>query len=458
MRSVDDHGDERPGDARLGETRPGVASTGPPPRVTTGAIRWSRRHLFRGPLDTLLTITIAGGVGYLVWLFYVWGIDTAVWDAASRRECLDRSPTGACWAGVISWFDRYLYGRYPDIEIWRVDLALAIFVLWMAPLWLPKVRAKVGVAMGVVLLYPFWAVALFHGGERSLFLQVMMSAAITGFVLTLVHTVTCMVLGRGYWTVIIAMAGQLTVPEKARISLVIAGIAVLWLAIFWLSVGWTVPEVNTYKWGGLFLTLVVSGIAIATALPAGIILALGRRSRMPLIRALCIGYIEVVRSVPLVTLMFMATTMFPVMMPQGVTLDKLALAIISVCMFAAAYMAETVRGGIQAIPFGQTEAAQAMGLRYWHAMGLIILPQALRAMIPNIVGSFISLFKGTAVISIFGFYDLTNMLSAVSQSPRWIMLFYEPLFVGASMYFIGCFAMSRYSLYLERKLGVGGRH
>ena len=127
-------------------------------------------------------------------------------------------------------------------------------------------------------------------------------------------------------------------------------------------------------------------------------------------------------------------------------------------MFAAAYMAETVRGGIQAIPFGQTEAAQAMGLRYWHAMGLIILPQALRAMIPNIVGSFISLFKGTAVISIFGFYDLTNMLSAVSQSPRWIMLFYEPLFVGASMYFIGCFAMSRYSLYLERKLGVGGRH
>jgi general L-amino acid transport system permease protein len=149
--------------------------------------------------------------------------------------------------------------------------------------------------------------------------------------------------------------------------------------------------------------------------------------------------------------------MFPLFLPRGIEIDKLSLTIGSVCMFAAAYMAETVRGGIQAIPLGQLEAAQAMGLGYWRSMGLIVLPQALRAMIPNIVGSFIELFKGTAVLSIFGFYDLTNMLGAVSQSPQWIMLFYEPIFVGLSIYFVGCFAMSRYSLYLERKLGVGGR-
>jgi general L-amino acid transport system permease protein len=175
------------------------------------------------------------------------------------------------------------------------------------------------------------------------------------------------------------------------------------------------------------------------------------------IKALSVVYIELVRSVPLITLMFMATTMFPLLAPKGVELNKLALAIISVCMFAAAYMAETVRGGIQAVPLGQMEAAQAMGMRYWRSMGLVILPQALRAMIPNIVGAFIELFKGTAVISIFGFYDLTNMLGAISQSPRWIMLFYEPIVVGVAIYFIGCFAMSRYSLYLERRLGVNAR-
>lgn len=154
---------------------------------------------------------------------------------------------------------------------------------------------------------------------------------------------------------------------------------------------------------------------------------------MLVIKALCVAYIELVRSVPLVTLMFMATTMFPLFLSKGVEFNKLALAIISVCMFAAAYMAETVRRGIQAIPLGQFEAARAMGLRYWLSMGLVVLPQAVQAMIPNIVGSFIELCKGTAVVSILRLYDLTHMLGAISRSPRWIMLFYEPIFVGGSI-------------------------
>jgi general L-amino acid transport system permease protein len=420
-------------------------------------IAWMRQNLFRGPIDALVTLAMAGMALYIAALFFDWAVMSAVWEAENRRECISQSPNGACWAGVIAWGNRFLYGRFPDAEIWRINLALVIFLTWMAPLWMSRVRAKIGIAAGIVLLYPFWAVTLFLGGERGPVSQFMMSAAMTGFALTVAHVLCCRLAGKGIWQSFTGVTPALGPSDRGRMVLATGLLAALMAAIYWSTLDLSYSYVGTYKWGGLFLTLVVAGIGIASALPTGIVLALGRRSRMPLIKALCIVYIELVRSVPLVTLMFMATTMFPLFMPKGTEFNKLALAIISVCMFASAYMAETVRGGIQAIPFGQFEAAQAMGLRYWRSMGLIILPQALRAMIPNIVGSFIDLFKGTAVISIFGFYDLTNMLGAISQSPRWIMLFYEPIFIGLSIYFIGCFAMSRYSLYLERRLGVGGR-
>ena len=358
---------------------------------------------------------------------------------------------------MIAWFDRFLYGRYPDAELWRVDAALVLFLVWMAPLWIPRVRAKTGIAVSVVLLYPYWAVALFHGGERGMVPQVLLSIAVAGFAVTMLHTLSCLAWGRDYWTAIVTLTGFARRPEPTHRYPVFAVTAGLIVAAYLMTGAWRWPEVNTYKWGGLFLTLVIAGTAIATALPAGIVLAFGRRSRMPVIRALCIAYIELVRSVPLVTLMFMATTMFPLFMPRGVEVNKLVLAVASICMFAAAYMAETVRGGLQAIPVEQHEATHALGLTYWQSMNLVIMPQALRLMIPNIVGSFIGLFKDTAVISIFGFYDLMNMLLAVSQSPRWIMLFYEPVCVAIIIYFTGCFAMSRYSRHLERKLGVGGR-
>lgn len=332
-----------------------------------------------------------------------------------------------------------------------------ILLIWMAPLWLAGVRAKIGIAAGVVLLYPFWAVTLFLGGDRGLISQGIMVTAMGAFALTVVHVGFCLIRGAGLWDSFTATMTRARVSRRAPAFAAAFLVAMLLMVLHCWSTDLRLEFVGTYKWGGLFLTLLIAGVGITSGLPAGIALALGRRSHMPVIKALCVAYIELVRSVPLVTLMFMTTTMFPLFLSKGVDLNKLALAIISVCMFASAYMAETVRGGIQAIPLGQFEAARAMGLRYWRSMGLVVIPQALQAMIPNIVGSFIELFKGTAVVSIFGFYDLTNMLGAISQSPRWIMLFYEPIFVGGSIYFIGCFAMSRYSLYLERKMGLGGR-
>jgi general L-amino acid transport system permease protein len=192
-------------------------------------------------------------------------------------------------------------------------------------------------------------------------------------------------------------------------------------------------------------------------LPSGIVLALGRRSKMPVVRVVCTAFIELFRSVPLITVLFMATTMFPLFLPEGMVFNKLASAIVAVCLFAAAYMAETVRGGLQSINKGQYEAAEALGLGYWQSMGLIIMPQALKLMIPNIVGSFIGLFKDTTLVSIIGLYDMLGMIKSVSQNPQWIGLHHEPLVTAAAIYFIGCYAMSRYSQHLERKLSAGER-
>jgi general L-amino acid transport system permease protein len=208
----------------------------------------------------------------------------------------------------------------------------------------------------------------------------------------------------------------------------------------------------------LFLTFVVAGIGIASALPGGIILALGRRSEMPVARALSISFIELFRSVPLITILFMATTMFPLFMPEGFVLNKLTQVIIAVCLFSACYMAETVRGGLQTIPRGQFEGGHTIGLGYWQTMGLIIMPQALKNMIPNIVGNFISLLKDTTLVSIIGLFDVLNMLRAIGKDRTWLGLHIEPLVFGAMMFFLICFAMSKYSRHLEVKLATGHKH
>jgi general L-amino acid transport system permease protein len=215
------------------------------------------------------------------------------------------------------------------------------------------------------------------------------------------------------------------------------------------------PEVETPLWGGLFLTLVIAIVGIVASLPIGIVLALGRRSNMPIIRAVCVGFIEFWRGVPLITVLFMSSVMFPLFMPEGMTFDKLLRALIGVMLFSAAYMAEVVRGGLQAIPKGQFEAAQALGLSYPKMMGFIVLPQALKIVIPGIVNTFIGLFKDTTLVLIIGLFDFLGSAQAVSTNPDWLGFAVEGyIFVGFG-FWIFCFSMSRYSQYLERKLHTG---
>jgi general L-amino acid transport system permease protein len=216
-------------------------------------------------------------------------------------------------------------------------------------------------------------------------------------------------------------------------------------------------HVETRLWGGLLVTLVISFTGIIGSLPLGILLALGRRSRLPIIRLLSIGFIEFWRGVPLITVLFFATYMLPLFLPPDWKIDPLLRVLIGAVLFAGAYMAEVVRGGLQAIPRGQFEGAMALGLGYWRMMGFVILPQALRLVIPGIVNSFIGLFKDTTLVLIVAIFDLLGQLRAAFADPAWatpVTLFTGFAFAGI-IYFLFCFGMSRYALYTERRLNTG---
>lgn len=213
--------------------------------------------------------------------------------------------------------------------------------------------------------------------------------------------------------------------------------------------------VENVRWGGLPLTLILSTFGIAFAFPLGVLLALGRRSRMPAIRALCVGYIELIRGVPLISLLFMSSVMLPLFLPEGFSIDKLLRAQIAIILFAAAYIAEIVRGGLQSIPKGQYEGAESLGLTYWQQMRKIVLPQALKVVIPPLVSTFIALFKDTSLVVIIGIFDLTQAAKAALADPAWTGFAVEAyLFIGF-IYFLFCFSISRYSRSLERGLARG---
>ncbi|PHR23112.1 MAG: amino acid ABC transporter permease [Desulfotalea sp.] len=424
------------------------------PLSKNSALRWVRKNLFNSVFNTVLTFVML----YFVYVagkgMWSWGITDAVWIADTRRECFAISIDGACWAGVYAWFDNIFYGRYPREELWRINLGLVCLVIWMVPLWLPRVKAKISIGMTTVFLYPFLAGYLFSGGAKGVFMQFMVTAAIVCLLVNTLHAIVGVCSGRSLLEFIVTLFGKKNASSKRGRNILVGLFAIIFVVIYIWQMNWTVERIPWTKWGGLFLTLVISGIGIAMALPSGILLALGRRSNLTIVRVFSTTFIELFRSVPVITVLFMATTMFPLFMPQGFVLNKLVQVIIAVCMFNAAYMAETVRGGLQTIPKRQFEAAHTIGLGYWQTMGLIIMPQALKHMIPNIVGNFITLLKDTTLVSIIGLFDVLGMLRSISKDSPWLGLHKEPLVFGAFLFFVICFAMSKYSRHLEVKLST----
>jgi general L-amino acid transport system permease protein len=241
-------------------------------------------------------------------------------------------------------------------------------------------------------------------------------------------------------------------------------LVVLWIVVlalfFWLMYGnvFGLTKVETDRWGGLPLTILLSSLSIVMAFPLAMLIALGRRSELPAIRSFCTIYVELIRGVPLISVLFMASFMFPLFMPPGVSIDVLVRVLLGITFFAAAYLAEVIRGGLQAVPNSQVEAAATLGLSYWQTQRKIVLPQALAIVVPGIINSFISTFKDTSLVTIVSLYELTGALSlALNSDPDWRPYKIEGYLFIALIYFAFCFSMSRYSLWIEKQVNKGNQ-
>ncbi|WP_191091625.1 amino acid ABC transporter permease [Affinibrenneria salicis] len=245
------------------------------------------------------------------------------------------------------------------------------------------------------------------------------------------------------------------IPYRGRY---IAGWCVVYpLVAWWLLYGGFggLTLVETRQWGGLTMTVIIAAIGIAGALPLGVLLALGRRSQMPILRMLCTAFIEFWRGVPLITVLFMSSVMLPLLLTEGTSIDKLLRALVGVILFQSAYVAEVVRGGLQALPKGQYEAAQSLALGYWRMQALVILPQALKMVIPGLVNTIIALFKDTSLVIIIGLFDLFSSIQQATVDPSWLGMSTEGYVFAAIIYWIFCFSMSRYSQHLEKRFDTG---
>ncbi|MCK5912246.1 MAG: ABC transporter permease subunit, partial [Desulfuromusa sp.] len=330
----------------------------PPAILVGGFIGRLKEHLFSNIWNTLLTIAVFTLLFMLIKPFLEWAIFDAVWSASNRRECLNTSPDGACWPGVIEWVNGLIYGRYPTDQQWRINLGFGLGILWLIPLAFKKVQQKILIAFSAIILFPFLANYLFLGGSDNRFNYIIACVALAYLLILYVNIVLTYLDRKALGESLELLIGRFYQKRAALLGRLICWLVVTVLIAFTFQ-NLTLILVEVDAWGGLFLTLIISGFSIVMALPIGILLALGRRSHMPVFKWLSICIIELVRSVPLITVLFMSVTMLPLFFPNTIQLNKLAQVLVAVCIFAGAYMAETVRGGLQGIPPGQFEAAKS---------------------------------------------------------------------------------------------------
>src|SRR5215475_12138889 len=481
----------------------------PAPVKTTGVIGFLRTRLFNSPTNILITILGA----LLLWFTVVPAIKfmliDGVWTGKDRDACLSEKvghAVGACWPFVSAKFSQFIYGFYPEAERWRVHLTFLMAAVLLIPMLIPRLPGKGVNAALFFIAFPVVAFFLLHGGGlkglgvswtanilsgfndsigeggQKLVASSASSAIgpllwVLGKFLVLLTTLISWVLlpltwlrdfiqgfARPVWADLVAtavivsglmfwMGGGIRAGVRPLVtSLVVFACIGIVIAIMGLDRG-GLPVVDTRLWGGLLVTLVVSVTGIVASMPVGIALALGRRSTIPLIRIFSVAFIEFWRGVPLITVLFFATYMLPLFLPGNFTVDGLVRALIGIALFAGAYQAEVIRGG-------QSEAASALGLSWWKTTTLIVLPQALRHVIPGLVNSFIALFKDTSLVSIVALFDLLGQLRASFSDPNWATpttAFTGFAFTGL-IYFAFCFGMSRYSLFVENRLNAHRRN
>ena len=493
----------------------------PAPVKTTGLVGFLRTRLFNSPTNILITIVSALLLWFVLVPTIKFLLIDAVWSGKDRTACLAENAghsAGACWPFIQAKFSQFIFGFYPEPERWRVNLTFALAAILLLPLLIPRIPAK-GINAGLFFLaFPAVAFFLLHGGGLEGFGVSWTADVLSGFASSITEAGSALSRAGASLGESSALAGSLLkllgwliaqlglalhyliapltwLREQIQMSGrpvwidLAATAAIVSLLLFWLNggprAGWRplvtslasfaglgiviaimgldhggLPVVDTRLWGGLLVTLVVSVTGIVASMPVGIALALGRRSTIPLIRIFSTVFIEFWRGVPLITVLFFATYMLPLFVPTGFSVDGLMRALIGIALFAGAYQAEVIRGGLQAIPRGQGEAASALGLSWWRTTGLVVMPQALRHVIPGLVNSFIALFKDTSLVSIVALFDLLGQLRASFSDPAWATpttLFTGFAFTGL-IYFTFCFGMSRYSLFVENRLNAHRRN
>jgi len=421
----------------------------PPPRSEVGAIGWVRHNLFSSWSNALLTAVALFVIWKLVDGIISWGIVNAVWSGDDGSACRVEG-SGACWIFIKAKIGQFIFGRYPEEERWRVNGVFILAGAGLLPLMVPRIPGKTWSAAYTLFIFPVIAFWLLTG-----------SASGPGAGLLDLLGLCLAVAGLAAFALSRSKSARVP-PQTLRLVSGFCFLLAYPLLMRWLcstSGLLNLRPVPTELWGGLLVTLVVASVGITGSFPVGIALALGRRSRMPFVRWASVGFIEFVRGVPLITVLFMASVMLPLFLPAGVSFDKLLRALVGVALFAGAYMAETIRGGLQAIPRGQFEAGQALGLSYAQRTGLIILPQALKLVIPGIVNSFVGLFKDTSLVLIIGLFDILNIIQFNLTDAKWFAnsTAITGYVFAALVFWIFCFGMSRYSQMIERRLAAGDR-
>ena len=390
----------------------------PPLTERSNILRWLRKNLFGSWADALLTILGALVIYWAVKGLLTWALTVAEWEVVSANMRL------------------LMIGQYPIEQAWRLWIALGFLTFLMGNSLAIWARRSYLVSI-VLLALPALLAYLPFGNEPRKWLIILTASGLVGWGM-----------GRAR-------------PEVLKRS-VIAGWVISLPVFILLTRGFSsaegfMPIVGTNLWGGLLLTFLLTAVGILFSFPLGVLLALGRRSELPIIRWSSVAYIELVRGVPLITILFMAQLILPLFLPANMTIDRILRAMVGITLFSAAYLAENVRGGLQAIPNGQFEAAQALGLNGAQAMIFIILPQALRLIIPILVGQFIAVFKDTALVAIVGLLDLVGIAKSVLAQPDFLGLQREVYAFISLIYWVLSYGMSYLSQRLEEKLGVGKR-
>jgi len=427
------------GDQSIAFVRHKTLPPSPPPASETGIVKWMRENLFSSVTNSILTLAALYAIysilsGSMPWIL------GGIWQAPSLQACREilAGESAGCFAVLTERWHQLVFGfKYPQEAYWRPTLAFVLLIVAVAPVLFANLPRRMLILTG---LYPFIGFWLIWGGTiMSPFM------GLVGFI------VAYMVFQR---------------LERSSFAMGVLG-GLIAAIIVWTIGGYVsdamsgflaLEQIPSRDMGGFMLNIILGTVCVSLSLPIGILLALGRQSNMPIIKIICVVFIEFIRGVPLITLLFVANVVLAYFLPPGTTFDLILRVIIMITMFSSAYIAEVIRGGLAALPRGQYEAGDSLGLDYAQSMRLIILPQALKISIPGIVNVAVGLFKDTTLVSVISMFDLVGMIRGpILASTEWNGVYWELFGFASLLFFIICYGISQYSQWLERQLATDHR-